>query len=276
MPCMILSHQGPVLPLKRWKPRWFSGLGLCLGTVAPDLEFILRLDNDWIVSHTLAAQIYFTVPAVLILYALVVALALPFWLPRLPEGPPWHFDELHALRLPRGLASWARVGVSGLIGGLTHVLLDSVTHGNHSGWLVPHLPLLRVPIAFAGHLPLHDVLQIVLSLGLGVVAWGSWRQMAREGLLWQWLREPRRVEARADEAEARSTLAWFLGWAGVGMALGSTLRPSAGPWVALELGAYGGLAFAALAVMALPSGDRLRRFARRWNAVRAVAAPDEA
>jgi len=42
---MIPSHQAPVIPLKRWRPHWFSGLALVLGTLAPDLVFILRLDQ---------------------------------------------------------------------------------------------------------------------------------------------------------------------------------------------------------------------------------------
>jgi hypothetical protein len=250
---------------------------LCLGTVAPDLEFILRVDNDWIVSHTLAAQVYFTVPVVLLLYGLLVGLALPFWLPRLPEGAPWHFDELAALRLPRTLTSWVRVGASGLIGGFTHVLLDGVTHGNHSGWLVPYLPFLRVPVAFAGHSPLHDVLQLVLSVAFGAFAWGSWRRIAREGLLWQWSRQARQAFRPVDRGQARRSLTWLTGWAGLGCATGSTLRPGAGAATAVELGVYGALAFASLAIVALPLGDHLRRLAfRAVAAVRQVPASDEA
>ena len=43
MPWIVPSHQAPVLPLKAWRPAWFSGLGLVLGSVTPDLVFIFSL-----------------------------------------------------------------------------------------------------------------------------------------------------------------------------------------------------------------------------------------
>ncbi len=85
MPCIAPSHQAPALLLKRWRPAWFSGLGLVIGTMAPDLEFILRLQDNWVVSHTLAAQLYFTVPLTLVLYWLSVELVLPWLVPFLPS-----------------------------------------------------------------------------------------------------------------------------------------------------------------------------------------------
>src|SRR6185369_2971020 len=92
MPWIAPSHQAPVLPLKLWKPHLFSGLALCLGAAAPDLEFVLRIDYDWIISHTFAGQIYFTVPLVLLLHAALTAVVLPWLLPLLPEGAPFYWQ----------------------------------------------------------------------------------------------------------------------------------------------------------------------------------------
>src|SRR5215813_9115 len=79
MPWIAPSHQAPALALKMWRPRSFSGLALCLGSAAPDLEFILRLRHEWVVSHTLAGQLFFTVPLVMLLHRLATDLVLP-WL----------------------------------------------------------------------------------------------------------------------------------------------------------------------------------------------------
>jgi hypothetical protein len=90
MPATLLSHQALVLPLKlRW-PRWFSGLALCIGSMAPDLEFIARMADDWIFSHTLSALLWFTVPVTMLLHWLMTALMLPALLPFLRKTVP-HF-----------------------------------------------------------------------------------------------------------------------------------------------------------------------------------------
>ena len=92
---MIPSHQAPVIPLKRWRPHWFSGLALVLGTVAPDLAFILRLDeNGAPLSHRFAGLFVVDVPLTIVLHVLATGLVLPWLLPHLAGGAPLH---LHAL-----------------------------------------------------------------------------------------------------------------------------------------------------------------------------------
>jgi hypothetical protein len=76
MPATLLSHQAIVLPLKMRWPHRFSGLALCIGSMAPDLEFIGRMDDDWLISHTITAQFWFTVPLTMILVCLVSARAM--------------------------------------------------------------------------------------------------------------------------------------------------------------------------------------------------------
>ncbi len=181
MPWMIPSHQAPVLPLKRWKPAWFSGLALVLGSIAPDLVFIFRLDETGSpASHTFPGQILITMPFVVVLHTLATALVLPWLLPRLPDGAPFHFHSLARCRPASDLLGLAKVALSGLIGGLTHVAIDGFTHGDHSGWALPLLPVLgtSLPGPF-GPLPLYDALQIGLTIGLGAWALVAWDRMAR-------------------------------------------------------------------------------------------------
>ena len=45
MPATFPSHAAAVLPLKFWKPHWFDGIALTIGSAAPD--FAYALDGTW-------------------------------------------------------------------------------------------------------------------------------------------------------------------------------------------------------------------------------------
>ena len=177
---MIPSHQAPVLPLKRWRPHWFSGLALVLGTVAPDLAFILRLDeNGSPLSHSVVGLFLVDVPLVIVLHALATGLVLPWLLPHLPGGAPLHLHALARCRPVTDSSGLARVALSALVGAATHVFLDGFTHGNHAGWALAFLPVLGTPVpSIGGHAPLHDALQLWLTIGLGALALRDWGRMA--------------------------------------------------------------------------------------------------
>src|SRR5262249_15158448 len=161
MPWVVPSHQAPAVLLKAWRPKWFSGLGLVLGTIAPDLEFIFRVDSNWYVSHTWAAQLYFTVPVVILSYWLLVEIVFPWLVLHVPDGPPFHPRALATLRAPRG-HEWWTVAASAWLGGLSHLFLDGFTHDDRSGWAVALWPVLRSDVGFAWyHLPVFDLLQTV-------------------------------------------------------------------------------------------------------------------
>jgi Domain of unknown function (DUF4184) len=182
MPWLVAAHQAPVLPLKRRWPGIFSGLALVLGTLAPDLTFILRLDpRGTPASHTLLGQLYLTVPIVLALHALLTALVLPWLLPHLPGGPPLHLHALARCGPATDGLGLARVALSGLVGGLTHVFLDGFTHAGDSGWALVYLPWLAtiVPYPAGGTAPLYESLQVWLTLGLGILALRQWNDLAR-------------------------------------------------------------------------------------------------
>jgi hypothetical protein len=201
VPATLLSHQALVLPLKlRW-PRRFSGLALVIGSMAPDLEFIGRMTDDWRFSHTLAAQWWFTVPLTMALVWIVTELLVPVLLPYVREVSWLRVHDLAALEAPRDARAWAGIAISGWLGGLSHVLLDGVTHGNHSGWLVPSLPWLRTLVPHpGGPVPLYDALQCWLTVLLALATLVMWRRIAQRRLLWCWrarTAQPPRVMPRA-------------------------------------------------------------------------------
>lgn len=187
MPATLLSHQALVLPLKMRWPRHFSGLALCIGSMAPDLEFIGRMTDDWLYSHTLSAQLWFTIPVTLGLVWLITRLLVPMLLPYLREVTWLRLHDIAAIESPHGVRGWTGVAISAYVGGISHVLLDGITHGNHSGWLVPSLPILRTPVPhFGGPVPLHDALQWWLTVLFAIATLYMWRTIARDRLLWRW------------------------------------------------------------------------------------------
>ena len=112
---MIPSHQAPVIPLKRWRPHWFSGLALVLGTVAPDLAFILRLDeNGAPLSHRFTGLFVVDVPLTIVLHVLATGLVLPWLLPHLAGGAPLHLHALARCRPVRDAPGVLRVALSAL------------------------------------------------------------------------------------------------------------------------------------------------------------------
>jgi hypothetical protein len=159
--------------------------------MAPDLAFIGPMRDDSVFSHTLSAQVWFTAPLTCVLVWMVSGLLLPALLPYLRDHPSWRLHDLAALEAPHGWRGWASVALSGCLGGVSHVVLDGMTHGNHSGWLVPMLPFLRTLVPhFGGPIPLYDVLQIWLTVAFAIASLLMWRTISRGRLLWRWRRRP--------------------------------------------------------------------------------------
>lgn len=254
MPWIVPSHQAPVLPLKRWRPSWFSGLGLALGTAAPDLVFIFSLDPDGApVGHTILGQLLLVVPLVLLLHALLTRLVLPFLLPHLPGGRPLHLHALRRSRPFRRAGDAARVAASALVGSSTHLFLDGFTHGD--GWAVPLVPALAASVA---GVPVYDALQVGLTLLLGATALREWERhvgvqpVPGPGAAAVWEVSP------APPAEVRAVRAAILVAALAGAAAAPALRHAA-PEVAPKLAAYGAVTGACAAGVALAAADRARR-----------------
>ena len=68
VPLPFPTHPVAVLPLKRWRPRWFNGVALVLGSMAPDLAY--ALDGSgwpvWPFSHEYAGLFGWCLPITLV------------------------------------------------------------------------------------------------------------------------------------------------------------------------------------------------------------------
>jgi hypothetical protein len=112
---MFPTHPVAVLPLKLWRPRWFDGVALVLGSMAPDLAY--ALDGSgwpvWPFSHEYAGLFGWCLPITVV----------GCWIVR-PAAPVLaaHVPLLADLRpvSPR----WWITGSSALVGATSHLALD--------------------------------------------------------------------------------------------------------------------------------------------------------
>jgi len=149
---------------------------LVIGTLSPDLEYVLRLEPRGKFGHSPAGLVVFCLPVTLLVWYVWRSLVRPSLTPLLPPGlhraaeapPPGRRSDLLPLAI-----------FAALLGAATHILWDGFTHD--TGWAVLLLPGMRGQ-AFAG-LEWYSVCQFASSIAgaLIVLVW-----IARE-----WHRPPR-------------------------------------------------------------------------------------
>ena len=143
------SHPALILPVRYLPRTMYSMNGLIIGSMVPDFEYFIRLDNGSSSSHTFIGLLLFDLPAALIiltLYHLFIRVNLTKHLPeflRLRFQIYTHFEWLNYLK-----KNWGVVCCSILIGALTHLFWDSFTSGN--GYFVVKSSLLKTQLPFMG------------------------------------------------------------------------------------------------------------------------------
>jgi hypothetical protein len=236
MPLTFFSHQAPVLPLKLLAPRWFDGTALVVSSMAPDLAFVVNGTGLQVDAHRLSAQLWLCLPVTVALTWLikrVVAAPLAAVLPR--EGPLHLHDygRLAQWRFPRRPVSWMILLASALVGSLSHLVIDSFTHG--FGWAVARIPLLQtelfvLPSAWSGRaIHVYDLGQLVGTVvGAGITGWCLCR-VGTKRLLTRWYPEPPPVPTNALAEAWRHLGACTAAGAAFGLAAALTLLATGGP-----------------------------------------------
>jgi hypothetical protein len=184
------THPLAVVPLKLWRPRWFDGVGLVLGTIAPDLAYAADGYGVTIHSHAWHAPLWWAVPLTLVLAPPVRWAAAPV-AAHLPHGGPLALRDYGAL--PPSRHRWWVTAWSGALGAVTHVLWDAVTHPTVDGGRVPFPPLTSE--ALPGW-PWWTVVSRVSDLVGFVVAAVLAVHIGRSGLIRRWYGPPVPVRRR--------------------------------------------------------------------------------
>jgi hypothetical protein len=211
LPSSILSHQGIVLPLKIKYPEKFDGIALCVGSVAPDLPFILSFFlgsriNRYVLFHSVGGLIY-TVPLSLLLVFLFNRFLLPiiaYVASKNRFGPISYllaffgFDDFGLVKSMRFSLTWLlKATYSVVIGIFSHFLLDLPTHGYipylkpfFSGimpsWFLIEYSRLNIPFYGIFEVTNYNILWVSFSIILGIIALYNLRYIKKNKLMMKW------------------------------------------------------------------------------------------
>jgi hypothetical protein len=129
VPLTFPAHQAFVVPLKLWRPRWFDGTALVVGSGSPDL-FNAFANIDTFDSHHWDG-IVVAVPFAIIYSILLRRFAADGLFGSMPDLGPLRVNSYRVLKAgrPRFLVT----ALSGFIGAASHVFVDSFTHPDRFG-----------------------------------------------------------------------------------------------------------------------------------------------
>ncbi|HWM20209.1 MAG TPA: DUF4184 family protein [Ilumatobacteraceae bacterium] len=243
MPVTFFAHQVPVLPVARRWPGKTDGVALVIGSMAPDLAYVINGSRFEIWAHDLPWVITFCVPVTVCLSWIIVRVLAPV--------VPAHLPQLGNFRLQeyRGLATH-RFGVvttpvCAFVGALSHVMLDSFTHG--WGWFARHVDWYDDVIIegawFGRPLTVFRTLQYVGHVGgTTLCLWLLWRYGSQGWMTARAARVPVRRTPSSTAALWSAVAAGVtaaLVWAGLDSQGFATdlLRISAGAFAGMTVGA---------------------------------------
>jgi hypothetical protein len=134
---MTAAHPLAVLPLRRWR---LDTTCLVIGSMSPDFEYFLRVEEVSSVSHTLLGLLYFCVP---------ITIAAAYLFHRVLKRPalqvaPWRTRFAMFAERPWPTQPLWILALSALIGAATHWLWDGITHAD--GYGPTHLAFLRIQV----------------------------------------------------------------------------------------------------------------------------------
>jgi hypothetical protein len=190
MPLTIPTHPVAVVPLKVWRPTWFDGVALVIGSIAPDVSYAFAGYGFVIPSHVWHGPLWWGLPVTLI-GVWLVRRAAPAIAAHLPSGGRLALRDYGVLgwvRYPWYVTCW-----SALIGAYSHLAWDSFTHATIDG----HHPL--HPILFRQvrpGLPLWYLLSTGSNLFGFVMATVLIVHIGRNRLLRRWHGPPPRTARR--------------------------------------------------------------------------------
>jgi Domain of unknown function (DUF4184) len=255
MPFTFFAHQVPVLPVARRWPGITDGVALVIGSMAPDLAYVVNGSRFEIWAHSFPWLLTFCVPVTICVSWIVVRVLAPV--------VPAHLPQLGDFRLQeyRGLATHrfriVATPLCAFLGALSHVVLDTFTHG--WGWFARNVDWYNDVIIegawFGRPLTVYRTLQYVGHVGgTALCLWLLW-SYGRQG----WM------SARAASIPARRTTSSALVlWSTVGVGVIATLV-----WAQLDsegfatnllrvaAGAFAGMTVGALAIRALPAAGNV-------------------
>lgn len=157
MPLTFPAHQAFVVPLKLWRPRWFDGIALVVGSGSPDL-FNAVDSIDTFNSHHLGGVV--VAVAFTIIYAtLLRRFAIDGLFGSLPNFGPLKARSYRVLA--QGRPRFLVTALSAFIGVASHIFVDSFTHTGRFGSNLLGLNRVLVDLPIVGDVTAAKTLQYV-------------------------------------------------------------------------------------------------------------------
>jgi len=178
------SHPAIILPLENSKRKWFSLTGLIVGSIVPDMEFLLRLRETDCFGHTWLGLLVFDIPAAILLSFIFHNLVRDPLVIHAPKFFRQRFTSLLSFNwnnyFKKHISSFF---VSVLIGIASHVFLDAFTH--YDGAVAKRSSFFFNEIIVWQHaFPVYLILQVVTSLvGALYILWFIFKMKRSEELL---------------------------------------------------------------------------------------------
>lgn len=161
------SHPALILPIRYFPRKLYSLNGLVIGSMIPDFEYFIRLDNTSNFSHTFLGLFLFDLPSALLILTLfhqfkeiLIKNLSSFIRSRLV-----HLTKFNWIDYLKN--NWLLVSCSILFGAITHLFWDGFTSGN--GYFVRHNPFLETQsVVFNTEIYVYKIIKHVSSL-IGIV-----------------------------------------------------------------------------------------------------------
>ncbi|KXX67309.1 DUF4184 family protein [Flammeovirga sp. SJP92] len=152
---ITFAHPSAVLPLFRYS-HYLSVSALIIGSVIPDFEHYLQLQQSVKLGHTILGIFVFNLPVGILVYYINKRLFKPV----LRRVTPIRFKR----QQPRTQYSFFQISLSIFIGVITHFLLDAIT--GEEGFFVKDLPYLMDDVNVTPNfkMNIHNIIWVSISL----------------------------------------------------------------------------------------------------------------
>jgi hypothetical protein len=168
-----LAHPAAVIPIHHCLPRWTVPSALVIGSIAPDLAYLVPSRIPRAESHSVAGLFWFCIPVGCALYVLFHLVMKQPLLRLMPVGTARRLSGVAGSLRGGETHPWCAVVVSVLLGAATHLAWDAFTHGGMP--VVRAVALFRAPMFSIGSYRVftYSVLQHGSTV-FGVVVLGWW------------------------------------------------------------------------------------------------------
>ncbi|HEV7231465.1 MAG TPA: DUF4184 family protein [Bacteroidia bacterium] len=144
------SHPALVVPFKYLPRKYYSINGLIIGSIIPDFEYFIRLNNVSRFSHTIPGIFWFDIPLAILLLFLFHQVIRNELIHNLGPALQGRFLRYESFKWPRYFKDhWLAVLCSISIGALTHLVWDSFTSEN--GYFVEMWPVMLKRVSIGEH-----------------------------------------------------------------------------------------------------------------------------